>query len=48
METVKTSNEEFYTILRDAFEKGESEVCVPINEFVEDLSAKLLMIIKGS
>lgn len=42
----KIEKEEFYYILKAAFEKGETERNVTVRELVEDLSIKLSVIIK--
>ncbi|MFB5282779.1 hypothetical protein [Peribacillus sp. Hz7] len=42
----KIEKEEFYYILKTAFEKGEAEPNVTVKELVEDLSVKLSGIVK--
>lgn len=39
------TKEDFYHILKEAFEKGESERDVTVNELVEELSLKLRAIL---
>lgn len=39
------TKEDFYHILKEAFEKGESERDVTVNELVEELTLKLQAIL---
>ncbi|USK84903.1 hypothetical protein [Peribacillus asahii] len=46
MKSSNISNEAFYQLLREAFEKGEQDPDVTADELVEELSVKLLKMVE--
>ena len=46
MKSTNISNEAFYQLLREAFEKGEQDPHVTADELVEELSIKLMKMVE--
>lgn len=48
MKSSNLTNDDFFQLLTDAFEKGEKESNITANELVKEMSAKLMHIMQES